>query len=107
MNVSYRLKLLINDLGLNITSFSREIGLNNNVTILRITKDGHTPSFRTTYMIKARYENLNLNWLIYNDGEMWQDKHTWEDEDEDEGSEETIMLDGIIKDQLNSIEEEE
>jgi len=105
MSVNERLKLLIKALGLNVTTFSREIGLNNNVTILRIVKDGFSPSYKTTYMIKSRYPNLSLDWFIFNEGSMWIDKYTWDDEKEE--SPETKKLENIIKKQLNSMEEEE
>ena len=105
MDVHKRLKLLIKVLELNITSFSKEIGLTNNVTILRIVKDGNSPSYKVTYMIKNRYPNLDLNWFLFNEGEMWLDKNIWENEEQ--GIEENETLDGLIKKQLNSISEEE
>ncbi len=105
MEVYKRLRLLIKTLGLNNTSFSNEIGLTNNVTILRIARDGNTPSFKVIYMIKSRYPNLNLNWFIFNEGEMWLDKNIWEEEEEE--SEENKNLDELIKKQLNSMDEED
>lgn len=105
MDVHKRMRLLIETLGLNITTFSKEIGLANNVTILRIVKQSRSPSYKVTIMIKSRYPNLDLNWFLYNEGEMWLDKHVWENEEE--GIEENDMLDELIKKQLNSIDEEE
>jgi len=105
MDVHKRLKILIEAVGLNITTFSKEIGLANNVTILRIVKHGNSPSFKVTIMIKSRYPNLDLNWFLNNDGEMWLDKQVWENEEE--GIEENETLDELIKKQLNSIKEEE
>ncbi len=105
MDVHKRLKLLIQTLGLNNTTFSNEIGLTNNVTILRIARDGNAPSFNLTYMIKSRYPNLDLNWFLFNEGEMWLDKHIWENEEK--GIEENEKLDELIKKQLNSMQEED
>lgn len=105
MDVHKRLKLLIETLGLNITTFSKEIGLANNVTILRIVKHGNSPSYKVTVMIKSKYPNLNLNWFLFNEGEMWLDKLVWESEEE--GIEENKVLDELIKKQLNTIKEDE
>jgi len=97
MDVHKRLKLLIETLGLNITTFSEEIGLKNNVTILRIVKHGNSPSYKVTIMIKSKYPNLDLNWFLNNEGEMWLDKHIWENKEDE--SEEIKILDEIIKKQ--------
>lgn len=105
MDVNKRLKLLMQTLGLNNTTFSNEIGLANNVTILRIARDGNAPSFKVIYMIKSRYPNLDLNWFLFNEGEMWLDKKIWEKEVEE--SEENEKLDELIKKQLNNIKDED
>lgn len=105
MDVHNRLKLLIKTVGLNSTTFSEEIGLTNNVTILRIVKKGNSPSYKVICMIKSRYPNLDLNWFLNNDGEMWLDKNIWEKEEDE--SEENEQLDRLIKKQLNNIDEEE
>lgn len=105
MDTNKRLKLLISNLNLNITSFSKEIGIKNNVTIMRIVREGNSPSYKIIYMIKSRYPNLNLNWLLFDQGPMWLDLLTWKDEIEE--SIETHNLDKIIKKQLNEINEED
>jgi len=100
MEVGKRLKILIHVLGLNVTTFSQEIGLKNNVTILRIIKEGNLPSFKVTYMIKTRYPRLNLNWFIFNEGSMWLKRLKWEREPEEPN--EIRVLEKAISKQLNS-----
>lgn len=70
----------INDLiayfGMNKNSFSREIGMKNNVTIGRILNEDRNPSEKTVQMILDRFPQVNPNWLklgmppMMLDGEM-------------------------------------
>ena len=70
MKVGERLKNIINHLNHNTTSFSKSIGLSNNVTLMRIVKGDSTPSFSTLQKIKASYPEINIEWLITGEGEM-------------------------------------
>lgn len=70
MKVGERLNTLINHLNHNISSFSKSIGLSSNVTLMRIVKGDTTPSFSTLQKIKITYPEVNIEWLISNEGEM-------------------------------------
>lgn len=70
--INQRIKELIDSLDLNINSFSKEIGLTNNVTIHRIVNDGSNPSLYTLESILEKYPQLNSEWLIRGNGEMWK-----------------------------------
>jgi hypothetical protein len=70
MKVGERLNNIINHLNHNISSFSKSIGLSNNVTLMRNVKGDSTPSFSTLQKIKASYPEINIEWLISGEGEM-------------------------------------
>lgn len=65
-----RIKKVITYLGLNINSFSREVGMTNNVTIGRILNEDRNPHPRTLQKIVARFPKINYTWLLTGDGEM-------------------------------------
>ena len=69
---STRLKWLIDDLGMNNNSFSKEIGLSNNSTIGRIVNEDREPSFRVLHSILTTYPKIDANWLLTGDGEPYK-----------------------------------
>lgn len=73
MNVGERLKKIIKHLNHNTSSFSRSIGLTNNVTLMRIVKGESAPSYSTIQKINDTYPNINIEWLISGAGHMLKD----------------------------------
>ncbi len=65
-----RIEKVIEHFGLNKNSFSREIGLSNNVTIGRIIKQKRNPSYGTLRKITNRFPEINYEWLLTGHGEM-------------------------------------
>ena len=70
-SISKRIVLIINKLDMNINSFSKAIGLSNNVTIGRIINENREPSFQVLNKIVQTFGSINANWLIAGDGEMF------------------------------------
>ena len=64
--------MLINHLGYNNSSFSKAIGLDNNVTIGRIINENRKPSFEVLSSIALTFGNINTKWLLTGEGEMVQ-----------------------------------
>ena len=63
--------MIINYLKMNPTSFSKAIGIGNNVTIGRIIKDKKTPSFDVLEKIAQHYCSIiSMEWLISGRGNM-------------------------------------
>lgn len=60
--------------GLNKNSFSKEIGLTNNVTIGRILNEDRDPSPKTVKMILDRFPQVNPNWLKFGEVPMIVEK---------------------------------
>ena len=70
--IGERISLLINELGLNKNSFSKEIGLRNNSTITNIINNPkRSPSYDIILRILSRYNQLNVRWLIAGQGQMF------------------------------------
>lgn len=65
-----RIDKLMTYFELNKNSFSKEIGLTNNVTIGRILNEDRDPSPKTIKMILDRFPQVNPNWLKFGEGEM-------------------------------------
>lgn len=80
--ISDRINLLIVSLGYNRSSFSREIGLTSNATIIRIIKEKRHPSYDVINKIALRFPNVNLEWLIAGRGEMLKTKYSVNSEEE-------------------------
>ncbi|MDF1695231.1 MAG: hypothetical protein P1U56_05340 [Saprospiraceae bacterium] len=74
MGVDERIKKLIDRYELNVSSFSKSIGLTGNVTIYKIVKGESAPSFATLLKIKAAYPEINIDWILTGEGEMIIDK---------------------------------
>lgn len=65
-----RIQLIIEREGMNKTSFSKAIGLTNNVTITRIINEQRNPSRSTCEKIVSAFPQYNLDWLLLGEGEM-------------------------------------
>lgn len=59
--------------GLNKNSFSKAIGISNNVTITRIINEKRSPSKSTCEKIVAAFPKYNLTWLLTGEGNMLTD----------------------------------
>ncbi len=71
-DIGERIALLIKESGLNKNSFSKHIGLKNNSTITNIINNPkRSPSYDVIFRILARYEQLNVRWLIAGQGQMF------------------------------------
>lgn len=69
--VSDRIKLIIKALDLNNNSFSKAIGLTNNVTIGRIVNENREPSYDVLQKIIQTFGSINANWLLTGAGNMF------------------------------------
>lgn len=73
MTVNQRIKYLINELGYNNNSFSKAIGMSNNVTIGNIVSNrGNKPSFDVLERILQKFDSVNAEWLILGKGEPFK-----------------------------------
>lgn len=73
--VNKRLGLLINELGHNKNSFSKEIGMTNNTTIgSLVNKESFKPSYDVLIKIANAFPDVNMDWLITGRGEMMPEK---------------------------------
>ena len=78
-SVSERIKLIIKEKKLNISSFSKAIGLTNNVTIGRILEEKREPSYKILHAITQTFGSIDANWLLTGTGTMYKDTSTVED----------------------------
>ncbi|MFV0545697.1 MAG: helix-turn-helix transcriptional regulator [Bacteroides sp.] len=69
-----RIEYIIKKEGLNKNSFSKAIGISNNVTITRIINERRAPSRATCEKIISAFPLYNLEWLLTGEGEMLKDK---------------------------------
>ena len=68
-----RVEFIIEKEGLNKNSFSKAIGISNNVTITRIINEHRTPSRATCEKIVSAFPTYNLEWLLTGEGDMFTD----------------------------------
>lgn len=70
MSITERFNLLIKSLNFNPTSFSKEVGLSQ--TSIRNVVDGtNQPSAKILVPLLERFPNVNINWLLIGQGDMW------------------------------------
>lgn len=70
-SIGQRIKRIIDNEGLNINSFSKYIGLNNNVTIGRIISENRKPGYEVLNRIILTYgSKYNTDWIITGRGNM-------------------------------------
>lgn len=73
-SVSERIETIIKELGHNKNSFSKAIGLGNNVTIGRIINEKRDPSFEVLEKILHTFgHTINAKWLLTGEGQMKND----------------------------------
>lgn len=73
MSINERIKVLIEHLNMNANSFSKYIGISNNVTIGRlINSSSHNPSFDIIKSILQKCSDIDANWLITGEGNMFK-----------------------------------
>lgn len=70
--VSNRIKALIEGLEMNTSSFSKAIGIGNNVTIGRIINESRKPSYDVLEKILQTFGNVNADWLMKGQGAMFK-----------------------------------
>ena len=68
-----RVEFIIEKEGLNKNSFSKAIGISNNVTITRIINEHRTPSRATCEKIVSAFPAYNLEWLLTGEGNVLTD----------------------------------
>ena len=68
-----RIQKIMDEEGLNKNSFSKAIGISNNVTITRIINEKRSPSKSTCEKIVAAFPKYNLTWLLTGEGNMLTD----------------------------------
>lgn len=68
--VSNRIKLIMNHFDLNKNSFSKAIGMTNNVTIGRIIDEQREPSYQVLAKIIQTFGSIDAGWLITGEGIM-------------------------------------
>lgn len=69
--INDRIKLIIDHLGMNINSYSKHIGLSNDVTIRNIVAGRKSkPSFDVLMKIILSIDRVNIEWLLLGNGEM-------------------------------------
>jgi len=71
-----RISYLIEHLGLNKNSFSKEVGFNNNGTIGRIINEKRNPSSDTIDRIIKRFPQISYDWLRIGIGEIEETQNT-------------------------------
>lgn len=65
-----RIQKIMDEEGLNKNSFSKAIGISNNVTITRIINEKRSPSKSTCEKIVAAFPKYSINWLLTGEGNM-------------------------------------
>lgn len=70
-----RIQFIMNEEGLNKNSFSKAIGITNNVTITRIINERRSPSKDTCKKIVAAFPKYNLEWLLTGEGNIINEKN--------------------------------
>lgn len=68
-----RIQKIMEEEGLNKNSFSKAIGITNNVTITRIINEKRSPSKSTCEKIVSAFPKYNLTWILTGEGNMLTD----------------------------------
>jgi transcriptional regulator with XRE-family HTH domain len=76
MLISERLSQLVAHYGINLTEFSKKLGLNNSVTVSKIINQNRKPSSKTIGRIIKAYPEINYDWLINGKGDMLKTTQT-------------------------------
>lgn len=71
MSINQRIRQVMEDQNLNINSFSKRIGMTNNVTIGNIVGNRvNKPSYEVIKMILSAFSTIDARWLITGEGQM-------------------------------------
>ena len=70
MDITLRIKTLIEDKGHTVNSFSREIGIAQ-VTLNNYVRLGRLPAYETLHAILHRFTDVSAEWLMRGEGEMY------------------------------------
>lgn len=75
MTVNDRLEAVMKSLGLNQNSLANKLGLSKTVVFNIIAESGrrNAPSHGFYQKLKSSFDNINLNWLITGQGEMFSE----------------------------------
>lgn len=68
-----RIQKIMDEEGLNKNSFSKAIGISNNVTITRIINEKRSPSRSTCEKIVSAFPKYSLTWILTGEGNMLTD----------------------------------
>lgn len=68
-----RIQKIMDEEGLNKNSFSKAIGISNNVTITRIINEKRSPSRSTCEKIASAFPKYSLTWILTGEGNMLTD----------------------------------
>lgn len=74
-----RIQKIMDEEGLNKNSFSKAIGISNNVTITRIINEKRSPSRSTCEKIVSAFPKYNLTWILTGEGNMLTDITSYEE----------------------------
>lgn len=75
MNINDRIKILIKELGLNNNSFAKSLGINPAVTFNIIEGRRTKPSYDLLEKIITQYSQVNIYWLLKEQGEMFSNEN--------------------------------
>ncbi|MEA2041169.1 MAG: hypothetical protein U9N85_01270 [Bacteroidota bacterium] len=92
----------MNEFNYNKNSFSKAIGINNNVTIGRIVNEDRNPSYEIIEKILLTFGSIDANWLITGKGEMLKSK---KNETDRNNKDYTSLLKQQISDLKESLKE--
>lgn len=73
MTINERISLIISTLKMNPNSFSVAIGVNSTI-IHNIIKGRNAPSYDIFNKIALSFDNINMNWLISEKGEIFKNE---------------------------------
>lgn len=67
-----RIQKIIDDKKLNVTRFSKAVGIGNNVTISKIIKERREPFEGTMMKIVNAFPDIRKEWILYGEGDMYE-----------------------------------
>jgi hypothetical protein len=73
-NIGERLELLLKTLGINAKTFAQSIG-EKPAKISSYRNNVYKPGAVTLINIMTKYKNLNINWFLLGEGEMWKQEN--------------------------------
>jgi len=70
MDITNRISKMVAHYGINLTTLSKKVGLNNSVTISKIINEKRKPSSKTVGRIIHAFPDINYDWLVNGEGDM-------------------------------------